>query len=379
MQNQIAGPGITLPAPQALYPSPLNNDPYVSATNEISLQSGQSVIVPAGDWNIDLGRVCVLQQQDPINQPNIATTVGVWRSLAIRRGLFRLRSDGVNYRVFNPTGVPVGAVVTKGGTTYTQAGTTVTPSSGNSTWLPIIGGRVTPITVANKGAGYSLPPVVNITCPAGPGVAATAIANLSGTTGTVASITIINEGAGYASAPTIVITPSPFDPNLASGSFTTATATASLTGSGTLSAVLCTNNGTTLGSTVPTLTVTGGDSSGTATALLALTVTAITVSAVGSGTLTSTLITTTGGGVTATPVFANPAVELTQFVPQPLNANISVAAGAIQAGTGVILDPGLFLSTPLPVVVQSGGLINTAATVTLTMGAITDTVIIQPA
>lgn len=379
MPNIIGGAGLTLPVPQTLYPSVLNNTPFTAPTNEITLQSGQSVVVPPGSFTIDLGRYCILQYQDPVNQPSITQNVGTWRTVRVARGTFQLRSDGVNFRVINPLGVPVAAVVTKGGTTYTQAGTTVASSSGGSTWQAIVGGRVGPVTLSNKGAGYGLPPVVNIAAPAGPGVAATAIANLS-TNLTVKTITMINEGAGYATAPAITLTPSPFDTNVTTGSITTAVAAAALTGAGAVSAVLCTNNGKTLGSTVPTLTITGGDGSATATALLCTTLTAMTVATVGSGSITGAVISTAGGTPAATAAFLNPAVELTDFIPRAAQINISVtSAGALQAGTGVVVDGGMFLGTVLPIINTYGGLWNvTAATVTLTQGATSDTIIIQP-
>lgn len=377
MQNQIAGAGLTLPLPQNLYPFPLSNGNNQAPTNEVSLAAGQSVIIPPGEWICNPGKYGVLQYQDPVNQPNISQYVGVWRTVRAQRGTFQVRSDGVNYRILNPLGVPVAAIVTKGGANYTQAGTTVTASSGNSTWQAIIGGRVS-LSLTAFGSGYGVAPVVNIVSPAGPAVAATAVATIS-TNGRVDSITLINEGAGYASAPTVVLTPSPFDPNVTTGAIQTATATALLTGSGTVSAILCTNNGASVGGTAPTLTIAGGNSSATATALLCTTITAVSATALGSGTITGAFITTAAGQPTATAVFTNPAVELTGFVPTMAQINISVGANGALTGTPTITDGGMFLGTPLPLIITYGGAVwNPVGTVTLTQGATSDTLILQP-
>ena len=121
------------------------------------------------------------------------------------------------------------------------------------------------------GKGYTIPPLVLIPDPPTPGVAATAVAVISG--GTVTSITVVNPGAGYLVAPTPTLLPCQTDPAFLAGSITNATATLTLTGAGTLTAVLLGNFGGPLTS-APTLTVAGVGTTGTVTTIPATVVAA---------------------------------------------------------------------------------------------------------
>jgi hypothetical protein len=180
-------------------------------------------------------------------------------------GWMMVTSDGTNFRVANLTNVAYGATVSAAGSGYAQATTTVTASAGNSSWMPVIGGSIASYTVVAGGAGYSMPPLVFVQRPPNPGVPATAYATL--TSGAVSAITVGTAGAGYLSAPAVMILPNPNDPNFLNGSITSqATATATLGGSGTLTAVLLTNFGQNVGTagTGITLTVAGAGSSATA-------------------------------------------------------------------------------------------------------------------
>jgi hypothetical protein len=133
-----------------------------------------------------------------------------WGSINTSPGLaeFTVNSDGVNYRILNPLGFPVGAIVTNGGTGFTSA-PTVTATPGGSTWQAVVGGQISAIiaATAGSGAGYAVPPVISIAAPPSPGVQATAIAAISG--GAISAITMVNQGAGYTSAPAVVAIPQP--------------------------------------------------------------------------------------------------------------------------------------------------------------------------
>src|SRR5262249_33592443 len=107
-------------------------------------------------------------------------------------------------------------------------------------------------------------------------------------------VTFSNPGAGYPVAPAnIPLLPVPTDPNLATG-ITLATCAFSLTNSGALTGVFCTNPGAPLASpTGITLAVAGAGVTATVSAIVMQTITAASVSGQGIG-----------YGTGATPVFA---------------------------------------------------------------------------
>ncbi len=376
MTNRVIGPGVSLPPAQALYPANLvpQGIGFTAASNSISLAPGQAIQIPAGDWMVDLGKYSMLQYQDPTNYAAIDQTTGCWRTIRSQRGTFPVRSDGVNFRIINLTGCVVGAVVTGGGSAYVQATTTVTPSTGNSEWQAIVGGRVAAITCSAVGANYGIAPIVTISAPTSPGVQATAVASISA--GAINGFTIVNQGAGYASAPSVTITQHPMDPYLGTTTaLTAAVAASSLTGSGTVSAIFCTNNGAAVASSM-TLTIAGAGTSATADPVFLGTITALTASTLGSGSYTAANV-LTSGGVPGSNTFTNPAIELQDFIPRQAQATFVVAGGAIGAAT--IVDGGLYLKAPTVAIVPSGGVIVTnAPAATATLGGANDTVIVQP-
>ncbi len=258
MAQIIAGPGLGLPSPQQLFPAQLGLAPYTGATNKISLSPAQAVIIPAGQWLVQVtGTVSALQYLDPVRLEwvNLHGPGTAWN--------VTIKSDGFNFRVVNLSDSWYGGIVSVAGTGYVQASTTVTPGTGNSTWQPIVGGALGTFTVVAGGSGYGKPPLVVLPSPPAPGIAATATAAL--TTGAVSSITIRTAGAGYPVAPAVVIVTDPTDPNLLAGSaIVPATATVALTGAGTLTGLLLINAGVLL-TTAPTLTVNGVGASATAT------------------------------------------------------------------------------------------------------------------
>lgn len=368
MTNRVIGPGIALPPPQLLYPASLTAIPYTQGSNRVSLAPGQSIQIPAGDWIIDLGKYSILEYQDPVRSGSISQTSGVWLPIRSQRGTFKIFSDGVNYRISNLLGCVVGGIVTKGGTGYVQASTTVTPSVGNSTWQAIVGGRVALPTCSIVGAGYGVAPIVYIPAPPAGGIPASAIAAI--TAGVISGFTMINEGAGYTSAPAITILPNPFDPNI--GSITAAVAACALTGSGVVNGVALTNPGAPVASTM-TLTITGGDGSAAITPIFLTTLASLSITALGSGSITGGALTTINGQSPATNVFT----QSNDFIPRQAQVQLSISGGTAVAYT--IIDGGMFLGTASPIIMTYGGVQYVGPTVTLTQGSANDTITIQPA
>lgn len=253
----LAGPGQGLPPPQALYPNLLYTTPFTAPTNQVELQAGQALLIPAGTWIVSaVGDVSAIQWLDPVTCQWIdLTTVGAPFGRTIR-------SDGFNFRVANLSGVATGATVGTPGTGYAQGTTTVTPSAGNSVWTAVVGGSLGAATIVAGGSGYSIAPIVFVPAPPPCGVAAVGRATL--TAGVVTGITWDNPGAGYTTPPTVLLVPSPNDPALES--IVAAKATVVLGGAGTVTAVLLKNFGSPQ-ATEPTLTI-GGVGTGAAATLL---------------------------------------------------------------------------------------------------------------
>jgi hypothetical protein len=164
-------------------------------------------------------------------------------------------SDGGNFRLVNLSGVVTGVTVTAGGTLYTSP-PTVTPSAGGATFQAVVGGAVA-LAVGAGGTGYTYIPQVIIAAPPPGGVQASAHAAI--TAGAVTGIALDNPGAGYSTPPQVLIIRDPRD-TTGSG----ATLTATLTGAGTVTAVLVTDFGAYGGGTLPTLAFAGGGGSGAA-------------------------------------------------------------------------------------------------------------------
>ncbi len=383
MTNRVIGPGVTLPPAQALYPPNLTAGgvPYTAACNEISLAPGQSVQLPAGDFMVDLGKYSILQYQDPTNFANISQTVGVWRTIRSQRGTWPVRSDGVNFRIANLTGCAVSAVVNQRGSNYVQATTTVTPSTGTSTWQAIVGGLIAHLTCSVVGANYGLAPLVFLSPPPSPGVQATAVASISG--GAINGFTVTNQGAGYITAPTVTILTSPFDTVLGGTTqITAAVAVADLTGSGTIGAVMCTNSGAPVANTM-TLTVAGAGTLAAVIPTFLTTLSTVSMTAFGSGTITGAMLTTIGG-IPNTNVYTNPAIENLDFIPRQAQVQLTITNGAA-SGVPTIIDGGMFLntgtSTVSPIInsyPQNTSATPIAPTVQLIQGSANDTIIVQP-
>lgn len=394
MGQQISGPGVGLVLPQNLYPSALLNAPIDAGTNRIGLSPGEELPIPAGNWYVHLGQYCTLEYLDPVTGIWTLGQTGAWQG-----GTMFIKSDGFTVRMANRTGCPLTASVTAPGNgSYLQASTTVTATGGTSTWQPIIGGQFTLASVTSAGAGYGIAPLCIIPAPpAGAnnpngvgGVPATAFATIA--SGTVSTISFSNPGAGYPGPVTITLLPNPTDPNLSTG-ITMGTAVFTAGGAGSLTAVLCTNPGVAISPAAITLTVAGAGSGATCVPNVLQTVTAgtITGTIVGAFGTVAALLTTTGGAP-ATGTFTNsPEFNFLAFRPRPAQINFTVT-GAGQASSlgpqvGAVIDGGLFLSTPNPVMAVNpfvasgavGGSVVNTGTLALVMGSRQDFVGIQPA
>jgi hypothetical protein len=390
MALPLSGPGVGLPFPQNLYPSQVQNAPQDASSNRLGLAPGQSFVLPAGDWYINLGLYLVLQFLDPVTNTWQLVSGAAWT-----RGLSFLSADGFNARIANLTGCVVSASVINGGTGYVQATTTITAIGAFQTGvavptlLPIVGGALGEtgtftIDIPTKGAGYGIAPIVMIPPPPPAqsnangvgGIPAVAVAIL-GASGSLTSVSIVDPGAGYPSAPICVVVPSPFDPNLSLG-ITQATVSLSLTSAGVIMGALITNNGGplvngSLGSI--TLSIGGAGTSGSLTANVLQTVVSGTVSGTGTGFGTAIDILTYGGAPLAGTITNNPFAEGLAFLPRQAQiSSPSVTAGAVAA----VYDGGLFESTPTFLALGTLGA-SVAPTLAMIMGSRYDIAVIQSA
>lgn len=337
------------------------------ATTVVSLAAGQVQLIPAGSWGVGTGLYSALQEYDPVT--------GIWRNIGNDAGTtFRwINSDGVNFRIANQTGCVVGVLVTTAGAGYTSA-PVVTDSASNSTatYQAVVGGALnTATTITNGGVNYTFPPLIVISAPANPGVQATATCTISA--GALSTITIVNQGAGYTSAPIISVINDPRDTTGKNGAVT-----GTLTGSGTITAVLVTNHGSPQTS-VPTLTFTGGGytSQAAGTAIMCFTTTALTITSAGSGYVGNVLVTGLGGFPSTAPSYANTYIQSLLVRQRP------AYYGAVLTGTGIsstgytIYDGGIFPGVPTGYVAGYTGIAATsAAQVSFGVGGLTDTVLL---
>lgn len=373
----IGGPGISLQNSVIGFPTTFGNQAITQSlgSNYLDLPAGGVIMIPAGRYYVYAGKYSFVQFFDPMMQ--------VWVNDSVIGENGRIvNSDGASWRLFNPLGTPVGALMTATGTTYTQTGTAATASTGGSTWRPIVGGAISQtITITAGGANFTYRPTIVIDAPPIGGVPASAICTLSG--GVINAVTVLNQGAGYKAVPTVRVYPHPLDPNI--GTITLPTLTAALaTGNDAtgVAALLCTSPGTPL-TTAPTLTITGGDTNATAVAIMALTVTGVSFSGSGGAAYPGSAVSvpTNGGMVTtAASSIVNPRISTGLFTPRPALIYAPIATGAV--GTAVILDGGLFQVAPTANVIAtssaSAALPTTASAATLTLGSTSDRVLLQP-
>ena len=347
-------------------------------TNKLTLPSGGTyVLSPAGLWQIRTGIYTVLQQYDPV--------MGQWVTIGgghTAGGIETVWSDGVNYRLANLTGTVVGALITNAGSGYTSA-PIVTASAGGSLWKAFVGGAVnTTVSIVNGGSLYTYPPIVLFSAPPlitqGGGIQATGYATISG--GVVTGVTVTNQGAGYTTAPTITFINDPREsPNIAIANSTVtqganAAAVATLTGAGTITGLLCLDQGAGGQTSVPTLAFSGGGggSSAAATAIMCFTITGATVGTAGAGLSAAFAYATAEDNFPQTAAaYTNPATQAQLLRPRKADVRYTVTAGAI-ATPVVIFDGGIYSSVPTALVQANSSIVTTAPVASYTVGGVTD-------
>ncbi len=342
-------------------------------TNVFSLPAGATRLIPAGTWFITPGLYSCVQELEGIT--------GIWRAIGTGYGNATatdyVNSDGNNFRVANQSGCAVGAVVTTAGAGYTSA-PTVTASSGGAVFKAIVGGAVnTSVTVSNGGTGYTYPPIVTFDAPpAGGGVQATGHAVLSGTA--VTSITVDDQGAGYTSTPNIYLNNDPREGLNGTTVGTGATATCTLTGSGTITAVIGLDHGSAVTS-LPTLAFAGtSTSAAAATTIMNWSVTGYTVSATGGFYTSPVLITNVDNGfTTGVASTTNPTITTNLVRTRPARIKGVVTASSLTATGATIQDGGVVTGVPTLVALAAFAS-GTAATIAATVGGTQDVTLISP-
>ena len=341
--------------------------------NSICLNAGETFLLTGGVSQVQLAKYHNFQAYDPI------TTT--WRAAGSSNEgsmIESIWSDGLNYRLANQTGCVVGAYLINNGSGYTSA-PTVAASSGGSKWTAVVGGAIsTTVTITNGGLGYAYPPLVVFSEPSSPGIQATGYAAISN--GVVTGVTVVDQGAGYIAPPTVTFLNDPRElqlPNVQDG-YGAAAATA-LTGAGTITALLCTDHGASLGASVgalPTLTFTGGGgSSAAATAIMNLAVTALPTLSAAGATLPGTraLITSIDAPPTGSPTISNPSLYTNLIFSRSCQISEAIAGAALTNTGSIILDGGCHAGIPTPMIqlTPSQTAITTTPVVALTVGGIT--------
>lgn len=336
--------------------------------NTINLQGGETYVIPAGTWDIQMGPYSVVQQYDPL------TTI--WRNIGGDGSTFKyVNSDGVNYRIANLTGCVVGAQVTNKGSGYLAAPTITDNGGGGVSYLAILGPVVSTVTVLAGGSGYVYPPIVQFSAPSSPGIQATGYATISA--GVVTAVTVTDQGGNYVAVPSVTLSNDPRD-TTGSG----ATAVANMTGTATIAGIVVTNPGSPITSTtaVPTLSVTAvnGGTSGAATPLMCSTITAYTVTSAGSGYVGGVEVSALGSGYGGSAAaYTNPKLQDGGLV-RTRKASILAAlqTGAVITSGQTILDGGIYDGFS-PTQIIYGSFTGTSASVGnvgFTFGAHADTV-----
>jgi len=337
-------------------------------TNQLTLQAGETYVIPSGDFIVTPGPYTTVQVKDPVS--------GVWINTAqTPNAPLMINSDGATIRLANLTGCVIGCLITNGGADYTSA-PTVTFSAGSAVATAILGGAVsTTTTISAGGTGYTYPPTAQISVPPGVGVAAKAIATLSGTA--VSALTITEQGAGYGTtAPTVTFVNDARD-TTGAGAAATLTIAAGQT---QVTGIVINNHGTPL-TAVPTIAFSGGGgTTASATAIMEFGVTGFTISAVGGnyGASTGFGIITMGGVVAGTAAYTSTIKKVLQ-PRQAVIQGTTTSGGAVTTASAVVVDAGLFQAVPAALVLAGGGSVaTTQAAVTMTVGGVQDQLTIQP-
>lgn len=356
----------------------------IQASNAITLPAGNVQILPSGTFYVMPGPVTSLQFLDPITQ--------IWRTVnsTPQAGGFAVDSDGGNYRLANLTGCPIGAIITNVGSGYTNGigtaatGLTITPSTGGSVWVPVVGGvNNSTVTITSGGSSYSFAPTLVCSPPPAGGIPMTATCTVSA--GAINAVTVTNQGAGYTAAATITVI-NDYRDTTGSGAVLTAGA---LVGSGTLAAMYPSGaqnasfvagtggNGTAL-TAAPTFTFAPASTTA-ATAVMNMVATGtINITAGGTG-VTAGAVAWTGNGSLLPAAAANTAGPISGVglvTPRLGIIALSVSGGVVQNSNNVIQDPGFGLQTGTNNLLFA--MASTLPAGTVAVGGISDTSFVQP-
>ena len=152
-----------------------------------------------------------------------------------------------------------------------------------------------------------------------------------------------------------------------------AAAVATLTGSGTITGLLCLDHGAGGQTSVPTLTFSGGGgSSAAATAIMCFTVTAYTVTTAGTG-FTAPIIVSIDNFPTAATTAESQNFLRARFVSGACWIKGAVSAGALTATGQVVYDGGIHSAVPTLGVIEPGTLQTATGLVAATVGGAVST------
>lgn len=345
--------------------------PRGQASIAFDLVGGSTRLIPPGTWLVTPGIYSCVQEYDPVQ--------GQWIAPGGALGYPQyVNSDGVSFRIANLCGTIVGATVTTAGSAYTTAPTVTFTNAASAAATAIVGGAVsTTVTVTNGGSGYLWAPVVFCDSPPiGLGYQATMSCTISA--GAVNAVTVNNQGAGYSNVPNIYFLNDQRD-TVGIG----ASAVATLTGSGTITQLLITNQGTANSTLQPTIAFSSG--SAAAFPIMVRSISGITLSNVGSGYSGNVIVQAYGNGYTGSAnVLTNP-----KWTTGLVRTRVATLLAGVDAGTKLtsagasLFDGGIFAGSA-PVAVIIGTTQGTVATVSITGVAgftwanPTETSIIQP-
>lgn len=257
--GQIGFPGANQLQPRINFQQTGNGAQFIGrqlTAMPVALAAGQSFVLPAGQWQVQPGRYTNYQVYD--------TGMQRWRNVACQPGQLTVcSSDGVNFRLANTTGTPVGAIIsnvgTNGNATNGYNTITATISAGGSTWGTLVGGSVNTTVTVTTGGNFSLAPIL-VWQPAAnqtfPYIPPTFFCNLSGNA--IGTVTVNYGGAGLTGVGTLTAVNAAGDTN-PGGAVLTFNAT--LTNNGNLTAIWPLTQGTNL-TALPTFTFTGTNNTG---------------------------------------------------------------------------------------------------------------------
>ena len=335
---------------QGVYPTPRGQP-----TQAFDLQPGLARIIPAGTWNLVLDGYSCFQEYDPIQ--------GQWSTVGGESTILHyVNSDGYNYRAVNLTGCIVGATVSTAGSGYSAATPPVVSftNAASAAATAIVGGAVnTSVTVTNGGSGYLWAPLVFLDAPPiGAGYQATATCTIS--SGAVNAVTINNQGAGYTNVPSLYFINDPRD-TVGAG----AAAVASLTGAGTVTQLIITNQGTPNTTLLPTIAFSSG--SAAASPIIVRAIGGVSMTTAGSGYSGNVIVQGWGSGFGGNAnVLTNPkwTTNLVRGRVGTLLLGTATSGGALTGGGASLYDGGIYAGSNItPVIIGGGplGQINTGA------------------